>query len=46
MQLTTVRGGSYKVVEGLPVSPFARGKLEATEKELLEVRGRRDAVLA
>lgn len=38
LPLITKRGGGYEVVAGLPVSDFARGKLVATEKELVEER--------
>jgi len=34
----TVANGKWKVVEGLSISPFAREKMEATRKELLEER--------
>jgi malate dehydrogenase len=32
----TCSGGDYTIVQGLPVSDFARAKMTATEKELQE----------
>ena len=32
----TTSNGTYKIVDGLPISEFAREKMDATAKELLE----------
>ncbi|MEX0731685.1 MAG: malate dehydrogenase [Aquisalimonadaceae bacterium] len=37
----TCKGGKYEIVQGLEVDAFSRGKMQATEKELV---GERDAV--
>jgi malate dehydrogenase len=34
----TCKGGTYQIVQGLPVSEFSRGRIAATYKELLEER--------
>jgi len=34
----TISGGKWKIVEGLSISDFAREKMEATRKELVEER--------
>jgi malate dehydrogenase len=34
----TCSGGDYKIVQGLSVNDFSRGKMDATHKELLEER--------
>jgi malate dehydrogenase len=34
----TCKGGDYQIVQGLAVSDFSRGKMDATHKELLEER--------
>src|SRR6185503_14050140 len=34
----TCSGGSYKIVQGLQHNDFAKGKIAATQKELLEER--------
>jgi malate dehydrogenase len=39
----TCNGGRYEIVKGIDLSPFSRGRLDATHKELLEER---DAVQA
>ena len=39
----TCNGGRYEIVKGIDLSPFSRGRMDATHKELLEER---DAVQA
>ncbi len=34
----TVQGGEWKIVDGLAVNEFSKGKMDATGKELLEER--------
>jgi malate dehydrogenase len=34
----TCANGDYQIVQGLAVSDFSRGKMDATHKELLEER--------
>ena len=34
----TVQGGEWKIVDGLAVNAFSKGKMDATGKELLEER--------
>ena len=34
----TCKGGDYQIVQGLAISDFSRGKMDATNKELLEER--------
>ena len=34
----TCSGGDYKIVQGLAINDFSRGKMDATHKELLEER--------
>lgn len=44
--VTTEAGATYKIVEGLTVSDFARGKMTVTEKELLEERDIAESICA
>ncbi len=37
-------GGKWSIVQGLPISDFARGKMDATGKELCEERDEAMAV--
>ena len=34
----TCKGGEYSIVQGLDISDFSRGKMQATHRELLEER--------
>jgi malate dehydrogenase len=34
----TCQGGSYRIVQGLEINEFSRGKMDATHRELLEER--------
>jgi malate dehydrogenase len=34
----TCKGGDYQIVQGLAVNEFSRGRMDATNKELLEER--------
>jgi malate dehydrogenase len=34
----SISGGKWSIVQGLPVTDFARAKLDATAKELVEER--------
>lgn len=34
----TCKGGDYKIVQGLEINPFSRGRMDATRKELEEER--------
>ena len=36
--MQTAHGGTYQIVQGLSVNDFAKGKMQATEKELIEER--------
>lgn len=41
----TCKNGEYQIVKGLPVSEFSRGRINATQKELLEERAAIEALL-
>ncbi|MBP1643484.1 MAG: mdh [Acidobacteria bacterium] len=41
----TVSGGDYKIVQGLPVEPFSREKMDATDRELREERAAVESLL-
>jgi malate dehydrogenase len=41
----TCQDGEYKIVQGLPVSEFSKGRIAATHKELLEERSAIEALL-
>ncbi|MBI3897377.1 MAG: malate dehydrogenase [Gammaproteobacteria bacterium] len=41
----TCQNGEYKIVQGLPVSEFSRGRIGATQKELLEERDAIESLL-
>ncbi len=40
------KGGSYRIVQGLPVDDFSKAKMEATDKELREERAAVESLLA
>ncbi|MGQ0502469.1 MAG: malate dehydrogenase [Panacagrimonas sp.] len=40
------QNGDYKIVQGLPVDEFSRGRMDATEKELREERSAVESLLA
>jgi len=40
------QGGDYKIVQGLPVDEFSRGKMDASDKELREERAAVESLLS